>query len=244
MLNSNTPGNVPDFNPASNYVWTVATATSFSIGGNLGYASHLYLDTSAFSNAHSGTFALMASAPGSIQVQYTPAAGTPPVVSLASPTNSQYFNAPATVPLSVSVTANGHTIDSVIYYTNGVVATGPVASPYSTTIPGVAAGPYNVWAVASYDTGAGTVTSATNSLFVLGALNVTSKARVAGGNFQVSFTGPAGQSFSVKGTNAVNAPFAQWPVLANGTIGGGGSVTFTDTNAPANSRQFYRIVSP
>jgi hypothetical protein len=165
-------------------------------------------------------------------------------VTLTSPTNSEYFNAPAAMPLSVSVTNNGHTVNTVTYYTNGVPATAAVGSPYSTTIPGVAAGGYSVWAVASYDGGAGTVNSPTNSIFVLGALNITSKARVAGGNFQVGFTGPAGQPFRVKATNVVNAPFAQWPVLTNGTIGGGGSVSFTDTNAPANGRQFYRIVSP
>jgi hypothetical protein len=125
-----------------------------------------------------------------------------------------------------------------------VAATAPIGSPFGTSLSGVAAGGYKVWAVAPYDSGAGTVNSATNSIFVLGALNITSKAKVAGGSFQGSFTGPVGQTFTVKVTNAVNAPFANWTVLTNGTIGVDGSVTFTDTNAPANSRQFYRIVSP
>jgi autotransporter-associated beta strand protein len=245
MLNSNTPGNVPDFNPASNYVWTVAGATNASIGGNAGFMSRLQLDLSAFSNPHGGSFALVPNlSSNSLEIHYTAAVATLPLVSLSSPTNSQYFNAPAILPLAVSVTANGHTIDSVTYYTNGVAATPALGSPFSTSLAGVPAGAYNTWAVASYDSGAGTVNSPTNSIFVLGVLNITSKARVAGGNFQVSFTGPVGQSFSVRCTNVVNAPFAQWPVLTNGTIGGGGAVTFTDTNAPASGRQFYRIVSP
>jgi autotransporter-associated beta strand protein len=58
MQNSNTVGSVPDFNPASNYSWTVGKATSVSTGGNLGVLNNLHLDASAFSNTHSGTFAL------------------------------------------------------------------------------------------------------------------------------------------------------------------------------------------
>jgi autotransporter-associated beta strand protein len=245
MLNSNTLGNMSDFDPAGNYTWTVGSA------GNLNpldpsAMNWIVLDASAISNPHPGTFSLSVDIINKLLLlNYAGAvAPTAPSVTLASPTNSQYFNAPATIPMSVIVTNNGHTVNTVTYYTNGVAATAPLGSPFSTTLSGVAAGGYNVWAVASYDGGAGTVNSQTNSLFVLGALNITSKAKVAGGNFQVSFTGPVGQTFTVKGTNAVNAPFANWKVLTNGTIGAGGSVIFTDTAAPANSRQFYRIVSP
>jgi autotransporter-associated beta strand protein len=55
MADTNTPGHVPDFNASSNYTWTVGTATGLVNPGNLSY---LVLDTSSFSNAHSGTFSL------------------------------------------------------------------------------------------------------------------------------------------------------------------------------------------
>jgi autotransporter-associated beta strand protein len=72
MQNSNTPGNVPDFNPASNYSWTVGTATSLSVGNNLLAMARLHLDTSAFSNTHGGSFALAVDTNTySLKVNYT-----------------------------------------------------------------------------------------------------------------------------------------------------------------------------
>jgi autotransporter-associated beta strand protein len=75
MQNSNTPGSVSDFNGASNYTWTVGTATSLSMGTNSGALNRLALDTSAFSNPHGGTFALQFDvANNALKVKYTGAA--------------------------------------------------------------------------------------------------------------------------------------------------------------------------
>jgi autotransporter-associated beta strand protein len=77
MADNTTPGNVPDFDPASNYTWTVGTATGLANPGNLAY---IVVDASAFSNAHSGSFA-PAFDPGSqaIQIRYTaPSVNTTP----------------------------------------------------------------------------------------------------------------------------------------------------------------------
>jgi hypothetical protein len=73
---------------------------------------------------------------------------------------------------------------------------------------------------------------------------ITSRAMLPGGSFQLSFTGPPGQAFSVRGTNLLTAPFTTWPLLTNGAIGQNGAVTFTDAAALTNSQQFYRISSP
>jgi autotransporter-associated beta strand protein len=81
MQNTNTPGNASDFSAASNYTWTVGTATSLSIGNNLDFASHLALDTTAFSNPHGGTFALQFDvANNALKINYTgaPAVNTNP----------------------------------------------------------------------------------------------------------------------------------------------------------------------
>jgi autotransporter-associated beta strand protein len=53
MVNSNTQGNVPDFDASSPYTWTVGTATGLTNAGNLAY---IVVDATAFSNAHGGTF--------------------------------------------------------------------------------------------------------------------------------------------------------------------------------------------
>jgi autotransporter-associated beta strand protein len=96
MQNSNTVGNVPDFNPANNYSWTVGTATGASGIGNL---SNLHLDTSAFSNAHGGTFALAFDIPTqSLKVNYTAGSSvntTPAPLAFTVAGNSLHLSWPA-----------------------------------------------------------------------------------------------------------------------------------------------------
>ena len=67
---------------------------------------------------------------------------------------------------------------------------------------------------------------------------ITSQAMLPSGSFQLTFTGPPGQSFSVRGTNLVEAPLSTWPVLTNGAISADGAATFTDPEAGAISQRF------
>jgi hypothetical protein len=60
--------------------------------------------------------------------------------------------------------------------------------------------------------------------------------------WQLSFSGPAGQSYHVLATDDLMLPLNQWTVLAGGTFGSG-TVTFTDSSTNLSQR-FYRIVSP
>jgi hypothetical protein len=63
------------------------------------------------------------------------------------------------------------------------------------------------------------------------------------GTFQLTFSGPDGQSYKVLTSGDASAPLAGWTVLTNGQFGAS-PATFTDpdsTNLPA---RFYRIVSP
>jgi len=63
------------------------------------------------------------------------------------------------------------------------------------------------------------------------------------GTFQLTFSGPDGQSYKVLTSGDASAPLAGWTVLTNGQFGAD-PATFTDpdsTNLPA---RFYRIVSP
>jgi autotransporter-associated beta strand protein len=76
---------------------------------------------------------------------------------------------------------------------------------------------------------------------------IDSRKVLSGGSFQLTFSGPAGQSFRVLGTNVVNAPLANWPVLMSGTFGVGGPIptNFIDANVTGTAKQrFYIIESP
>jgi hypothetical protein len=65
---------------------------------------------------------------------------------------------------------------------------------------------------------------------------------IIGGKFQLSFTGPDGQSYRVLGTTNLSLPLASWTVLTNGTFAG--PATFIDTATADNPARFYKVGSP
>jgi Bacterial Ig-like domain (group 3)/Right handed beta helix region len=74
---------------------------------------------------------------------------------------------------------------------------------------------------------------------------ISSGKMLAGGSFQLNFTGSSGQAFRVLGTNLLTAPLTNWPTLMSGIFGIGGPVITNYTEASAtNTQRFYRIVSP
>jgi hypothetical protein len=246
MANGNTPGNVPNFDPAANYTWTIGTATGLS-PLDPAILNSIVLDTTGFLNAHpAGSFSLGVDIPsGSLQLHYTASAASGPSLSLSSPTNGQFFVATTPLPLAVSVTNTTHSLVQVQYYNNGatLVGSSSTAPSYNASWSGAPVGTNLLTAVLTYDTSL-TVTSAPVQVFAMGSLSIANRAKLSGGAFQLGFSGAPGQPFSVRATNVVTAPFATWTVLTNGVISGTGSVTFTDTNAPVNSRRFYRLTSP
>ena len=64
----------------------------------------------------------------------------------------------------------------------------------------------------------------------------------AGKQFQVSFSGPDGQPYSVLATTNLLLPLSSWAVLTNGTFAGPAS--FIDTATASNRARFYKIRSP
>ena len=55
--------------------------------------------------------------------------------------------------------------------------------------------------------------------------------------FILTVTGTAGHTNNILATQ----DFKTWAVIGTVTVGAGGSVTFTDMNAPSFSRRFYRV---
>jgi hypothetical protein len=89
-----------------------------------------------------------------------------PTVALTSPTNGASYDAPATINLSASVTANGYTITAVQFYNGSTLLGQSTTAPYSFSWNNVAAGSYSLSAKAVYDTGS-TVASATATVRVI-----------------------------------------------------------------------------
>jgi hypothetical protein len=63
------------------------------------------------------------------------------------------------------------------------------------------------------------------------------------GGFQLSFSGPAGQTYQVLASDDVSAPRSAWTVVGSGTFGNT-NVLFNDTEGSNHPNRFYIITSP
>ena len=92
---------------------------------------------------------------------------TPPTVSLTSPADGTRFSAPATITLGASASDSDGTISTVEFYRGGTTQIGAdTTSPYSITWDRVAAGSYELTAVARDNASGMTVSAATTILVV------------------------------------------------------------------------------
>jgi hypothetical protein len=64
-----------------------------------------------------------------------------------------------------------------------------------------------------------------------------------GGGFQLTFTGPASQTYQVRASASLATPESAWTVLGNGTFGGTNAI-FADTTASNFPVRYYSITSP
>lgn len=151
---------------------------------------------------------------------------TPPIVTLNGA--SLMTNWMGTVFIDPGATAYDLCAGVLPVTTNGVVNT---AVPGTYVVQYIATDPSN--------------NSATNSRTVYVVAPVqTSIARgtMNGGNFQLTMSGPQGQTYKVVTTTNLKPP-CTWTVIAAGVFGAGPAV-FTDTNCASQPGRLYRLVSP
>jgi hypothetical protein len=91
----------------------------------------------------------------------------PPSVTLSSPSDGSAYSAPADIAISATLTANGHTINAVRFYSGTNLLAQISNAPYSFTWTNVPAASYSLCAQAVYD-GSSTITSSPASISVLG----------------------------------------------------------------------------
>ena len=61
--------------------------------------------------------------------------------------------------------------------------------------------------------------------------------------FQLTFSGPSGQTYEVLSSDDMTVPKSAWTVIGSGTFGST-SIIFTDSTARADANRFYIIKSP
>jgi PKD repeat protein len=115
--------------------------------------SHSYLINGTFQAQLSVSDGVNTTPSSSLTITVT-ASNPLPIIRLTSPTNDASFADPATINLTASVTANGHTITKVQFYNVAVLLGEDTATPYNLSWSNVAAGSYNVTARAVYDSSA------------------------------------------------------------------------------------------
>jgi sulfur relay (sulfurtransferase) complex TusBCD TusD component (DsrE family) len=86
----------------------------------------------------------------------------PPVVTLTSPANNAAFTALATISLAATVTANGHAITKVQFYSDTDLLSEATNAPYVFTWSSVPAGIYSLSAQVVYDSGSTAASPAAN----------------------------------------------------------------------------------
>jgi hypothetical protein len=126
-----------------------------------------------------------------------------PTIALTSPITGTGFTAPAIIALAADVTANGHSITKVQFYSGSTLLGESTGSPYTFTWSGVGAGDYSVSARLTYDSGS-TIDSAAVAISVAPTPVQWQIANI--GNVSL-----AGNVSSTGGT---------WTVTGAGTLGG------------------------
>jgi hypothetical protein len=120
---------------------TTATLSNLVTGATYYFAATAY-DTANLESDYSA------------EVGYTNVALAPPIIVLTSPTGGALFTAPATIGLAASVTANGHAITKVQFYSGATLLAENTNTPYAFPWTGVSAGTYSLTARLVYDAGA------------------------------------------------------------------------------------------
>ena len=109
---------------------TIGNSTNATVSNLVSGATYYFAATAVDTNGLESAY--------SNEVGYTNVVSAPPAITLTSPANNADYAAPATVSLAASVTANGHTITSVQFYTPTLLGRAP---PRPTPLPGAVSPP-------------------------------------------------------------------------------------------------------
>ena len=127
-----------------------------------------------------------------------------PTIVLTAPANGGNYTAPANITLQANVTANGHTINQVQFFSGSTLLGTDTSAPYSLAWNNVAAGTYSLTAQLTYDGG--------------------SKITTAAATVTVSASGGSGQSSISLAWNAVPSP----NIVGYNLYYGGASQSYTN----------------
>jgi len=168
---------------------------------------------------------------GSLVITNTTVA--PPSVTITNPADGTRFAAPANIRLMASATQSGGTITNVQFRSGAAVLGSAGAAPFEFTFNSAPAGNYAFTAVAMNDQGASATSAVVNVFVETNA--VLSNPAIAGGHFQLTINGVAGQTYATESSSNLT----DWlPVGTN--VAPSGSFQVTDPSPTNGPIRFYR----
>jgi hypothetical protein len=116
-------------------------------------------------------------------------------------------------------------------YTSSIVAGNATTNTFSGLVSGTA----YFFAVKAYDASGLESTFSNEISFLPGGATIQIQV-TANGQAVLTLNGTTGHLYDIQAT----PDFTTWSVIGNVTMGAGGSLNFTDTNAPSFPKRFYR----
>jgi hypothetical protein len=233
-----TLASLPEPGTGSNSTASVTGVTYYVNGTAVGTATSSPWSL-AWNIATPGTYSVNAVVSSTNQLTGTSATITitiipvQPTITLATPANGASYNAPASLPLTVSVTGGTYAISSVNYYNGStLLGTGSSSLGWSYTPPSQYAGSYVISAKVT-TAGGTTATSNTNTVTVVTVLPTVA---VTSPTNSATYTSPATETFTASASGGsypvTSVSYYNGSTLL-GTINGATSPwTFTATLAP------------
>jgi hypothetical protein len=134
-------------NSSRNYTNTITagTATTITISNLVSGATYYFAATAYDTYNLESDF--------SNEVGYTNVVQASPLITLTSPANGSAFTAPANISLAANVTAHGHSITKVQFYSGTTLLGEDTSAPYVFSWNNVSVGSYSLTARLVYDTG-------------------------------------------------------------------------------------------
>jgi hypothetical protein len=162
-----------------------------------------------------------------------------PTVTLTSPTDGSVFAAPASFALTADASVSGGTVTNVEYFAGTTSLGRAMVSPFNVTGSNMAAGPYQLTAVATASGVSATSAPVTINVVTPVAVNMSAPAVSGNGPFSLSYSANPGLRYVIETTLTLTNPGPQnWTALAT-NVASSNPQTFTTPTT--NGRAFYRV---
>jgi hypothetical protein len=249
-LNGSDPGDASNFNPDTNYNFSIASAGGAISGFD---TTRMALDTASFGNDLEGGYFFIRTNGASLVLSFTN--NHPPLAAVASVSRT---GTTVVIPIASLVTnwsdADGDPVslldvaasstngvnnvgfDAVnIYYTNATMITDAITY----TVADVRTNPPAAYRASD------TQRTSTGTILILPVVPPSlDNIQLSGGSVVLTGTGAAGGSYYVMTSTNLTVPFSNWSVIATGQFDNVGNFHFTNAIDANKPQLFYRLQVP